>query len=67
LNRLTLAVLGVNFLKEPAFAPPAEPLKYDPKPLHAHTMTKVNGKWRRTVEQDGMVYDRATGILIDLA
>jgi hypothetical protein len=65
LNKLTLAVLAVNFLKEPAYAPPAEPLKYDPKRTHAHTMTKVNGKWRRTVEQDGRVFDRVTGLEID--
>jgi len=32
---------------------------------HAHTMTKVNGVWRRAVGQDGKVYDRDSGVLLE--
>jgi hypothetical protein len=40
--------------------------KYDPKRPHAHTMTKIAGRWRRTIEQDGQLFDRETGIEIIL-
>jgi len=40
--------------------------KYDPKRTHDHTMTKINGRWRRTVGQDGKLFDRDTGLQICL-
>ena len=39
--------------------------KYDSRRSHAHTSHKIGGVWRRTVEQDGLVFDRDTGVLID--
>jgi hypothetical protein len=38
--------------------------KYDPRRAHRHTMVKINGRWRRAVEQDGLTYDRDSGELI---
>ncbi|MHC1744974.1 MAG: hypothetical protein AB9873_18375 [Syntrophobacteraceae bacterium] len=41
-------------------------VKFNARKPHRHTMTKVDGKWRRTVEQDGLTYDRDTGELINV-
>jgi len=37
-----------------------------PKAPHQHTMTRINGQWRCTIEQDGRLFDRETGIEIIL-
>ncbi len=78
LNKLSLAVRGgpVNRQGEPPAqslqnaekpleqAPPPEPFKFDPRRGHEHTMHKIDGRWRRTVEQDGRIFDRETGVLL---
>ncbi len=68
LNKLSLAVRGtlaaVNSQKEPGQVPTTEPEKYNPRQFHDHTMHKIDGRWRRTIEQDGRLFDRDTGILI---
>lgn len=65
LNKLSLAVQGrpfaVNVLTEIEQAPPQEPIKFDPHSGHEHTMHFIDKRWRRTVEQDGLVFDRDTG------
>ena len=68
LNKLSLAVRGVPFAVkgqvELEKVPLPEPVRYDPRRLHAHTVHKIDGAWRRTVEQDGQVFDRDTGVLL---
>lgn len=68
LNELSLAVRGeslaVNRKIELEQAPTPEPVRYDPKRLHAHTSHKIDGAWRRTIEQDGRIFDRDTGVLL---
>jgi hypothetical protein len=41
-------------------------IKFDPRRGHEHTMHKIGGRWRRTVEQDGHVFDRDTGEWIEV-
>lgn len=66
LNKFSLAVRGetlaVNGQAEPTPAP--EPVMCDFRRGHVHSTHKINGVWRRTVEQDGLVFDRDTGTLI---
>jgi hypothetical protein len=68
LHKLTRAVRGEvlavfrQVISEQTPLP--DPIKYDPKRPHAHTMTKIDGCWRRTVEQEGQVFDRETRELI---
>jgi hypothetical protein len=38
--------------------------RYDPRRGHAHTSHRISGAWRRTVEQDGQIFDRDTGVLL---
>lgn len=68
LNKLSLAVRGgtlaVNRRVELEQAPLPEPVKYDPRRPHAHTSHKIGGTWRRTIEQDGRIFDRDTGVLL---
>jgi hypothetical protein len=68
LNKLSLAVRGgplaVNRQVELEQVPPPEPVKFDPRRSHAHTMTKIDGVWRRTLEQDGRTFDRDSGVLL---
>jgi len=68
LNMLSLAVSGeplaVNRQIKLEQAPLPEPERYDPRRLHAHTSHKIEGTWRRTVEQDGRIFDRDTGVLL---
>ena len=68
LNKLSLAVRGepltVNRLVKLEQVPPPEPMKFDPRRAHAHTMTKIEGIWRRTIEQGGRIFDRDTGVLL---
>ena len=68
LNKLSLAVRGgplaVNRQAVVEPAPPPEPVKFDPRRGHEHTMHKIDGRWRRTVEQDGRIFDRDSGELI---
>jgi len=71
LNKLSLAVRGgplaVNTQAGLEQAPPPEPVKYDPRRLHAHTSHKIGGTWRRTVEQDGQIFYRESGELLNLS
>lgn len=60
LNKLTQAVFAVKRQAGP------KPEKYDPMRPHAHTMTRLDGQWLRTIEQDGRLFDRNTGIEIIL-
>jgi len=68
LNKLSLAVRdGLSAVNEQAGleqAPSPEPVKYDPRRPHAHTSHKIGGTWRRTVEQDGRIFDRDTGVFL---
>ena len=67
LNKISLAVrdgLAVNRQAGGEPTPAPEPVKYDPKRGHEHTMHMIDGRWRRTVEQDGHVFDRESGLLI---
>jgi hypothetical protein len=64
LNKLTQAVKGNTFAVKTQAEP--EPKRYDPGRSHAHTMTKIDGKWQRTIEQDGWLFDRETGVEIIL-
>ncbi|MGA8139628.1 MAG: hypothetical protein WB948_03010 [Desulfobaccales bacterium] len=68
LNKLSLAVRGgplaVNRQAGVEQAPAPEPFKFDPRRGHEHTMHKIDGRWRRTVEQDGRIFDRETGVLL---
>lgn len=68
LNKLSLAVRGGPLVVNPQDgreqAPTPEPVRFDPKRSHAHTSHKVGGIWRRTVEQDGRIFDRDTGVLL---
>jgi hypothetical protein len=66
LNKLSLAVLAVNEPTGLEPAPPPEPVKFNPNRGREHTMHKIDGRWRRTVEQDGRIFDRETGIEIAL-
>ena len=64
LNKLSLAVRGEALaVKNQAGL---EPKRYDPGRTHAHTMTQMDGKWRCTIEQDGWIFDRETGVEIVL-
>jgi hypothetical protein len=67
LNKLSLAVIGkpltVNKQAEPE-ALPTEPVKFDHRRGHEHTMHKIDGRWHRTISQDGRLFDRETGIEI---
>jgi hypothetical protein len=68
LNKLSLAVRGeplaVNEQTKLKQTPLPEPVKYDPRRPHAHTMHKIGLAWRRTVDQDGRIFDRDTGVLL---
>lgn len=61
LNKLSLAVRGEPLSVKPQQTPIPEPAKYDPRRAHAHTSHKIGGAWRRTVDQDGRIFDRDTG------
>jgi hypothetical protein len=63
LNKLSLAVRG-NLQTEVEPAPMPEPVKFDPRRGHEHTMHRIDGRWRRTVEQDGRIFDRESGVLM---
>jgi hypothetical protein len=69
LNKLSLAVRGgplaVNNQVELEGTLAPEPVKFNPNRGHEHTMHKIDGRWRRTLEQGGMVFDRDTGLLIE--
>lgn len=69
LNKFSLAVRGgplaVNRQVELEQKSSPEPVKYDPRRVHAHTMTKIDGICRRTIEQDGRIFDRDTGVLLE--
>jgi hypothetical protein len=68
LNKLSLAVRGepltVNHQPAQEPVPTLDSVKFDPRRSHEHTMTKIDGAWRRTVKQDGRVFDRDTGVLL---
>jgi len=69
LNKLSLAVRGGALLavNEPVIleqSPAPEPIYYDAGRGHRHNMHIINGRVRRTVEQDGLIFDRDTGLLI---
>ncbi len=66
LNKLSLAVLAVNESTrlKPEPTPSPFPVKFDPWRDHEHTMHKIDGRWRRTVEQEGRIFDRETGFLL---
>jgi hypothetical protein len=70
LNKLSLAVKGeplaVNRQAGLEQAPPPEPVKYDPRRPHAHTSHKIGGTWRRTVEQEGRIFDRDSGEILNI-
>ena len=66
LNKLSLAVRGRPLAVSGQAEHEQQPLKCDFQRPHAHTMTQIAGKWRRTVEQDGRVFDRDSGALIDI-
>lgn len=44
-----------------------DPPKYNPRRPHRHTSVKVDGRWRRAVEQDGLTFCRDTGELLLVA
>ncbi len=71
LNKLSLAVKGgplaVNRKAEHEKAPMLEPVRCDFRRSHEHTMTKIDGIWRRTVEQDGRIFDRDNGEILNLS
>lgn len=67
LNKFTLAVLADKSQVESGeygldclSANKGIQAKFDPRRGHEHTMTKISGQWRRTIEQDGLVFDRDT-------
>jgi hypothetical protein len=68
LNKLSMAVRGeplaVNRQAEDKQTPLPVPTKFDSRRGHDHTMHKIDGRWRRTIEQDGLIFDRETGFLI---
>ena len=68
LNKLSLAVRGgalaVNVQEGIEQAQVLGPVKYDPRRGHLHNTHKIDGRWRRTVEQDGHIFDRESGLLI---
>jgi hypothetical protein len=57
---------SVDRIEVPPATDNASVAKYDPRRAHRHTMTKIDGKWIRTVEQEGLTYDRDTGELINV-
>ena len=67
-NKLSLAVKGgsfaVNGEMDSEQVTPPEPVKYDPRRPHTHTLTKIGGCWRNTISQDGQLFDRDTGLWI---
>jgi hypothetical protein len=67
INKLSLAVrdesLAVSRQADNNPASTPEPIKFDPRRGHEHTMHKIGGEWR-TIEQDGRVFDRDTGFLL---
>jgi hypothetical protein len=71
LNKLSLAVggglLGVKRQEGLEKAPLQETVKCDFRRPHTHTAHKIGGVWRRTVEQDGQIFDRDTGVEIILS
>lgn len=40
-------------------------VKYNPRQPHDHTMHKIDGRWRRTLEQDTKLFDRGTGVRLE--
>jgi len=70
LNKFSLAEKGeplvVNRQAELEQAPLPEPERYDPRRPHAHTSHKSGGTWRRTVEQDGRIFDRDSGEILNI-
>lgn len=58
--------LVVNKQIELEQVPAPEPVKYDPKRAHAHTSHKIGGARRRTVEQDGRIFDRDSGEILNI-
>jgi len=72
MNKLSLAVNPQALAVKGQGGPEQSPLlkikeaeKFDPRRLNTHTMHKIGGVWRRTIEQDGLVFDRDFGTLID--
>jgi hypothetical protein len=68
LNKLSLAVSGgplaINEQAGLELALSPEPVKFNPNRGHEHTMQKIDGRWWRTIEQDGLIFDRETGVLL---
>ncbi|HIJ75337.1 MAG TPA: hypothetical protein HPP81_01330 [Deltaproteobacteria bacterium] len=46
--------------------PESETARFNPSLPHKLTMTKIGGVWRRTLIQDGRIYDRDTGELLHI-
>lgn len=46
---------------EPVLNPESAEMKYNPREPHKLTMHKIDGRWRRTIEQDERLFEQDSG------